>query len=74
MARREGGQEGRSGEENDEGEEDEQRREGKRGRKGRKRGRKSPVDVSEQGSVGFITSMSQHFCGSCNRLRITADG
>ncbi|KAL0961625.1 hypothetical protein UPYG_G00353950 [Umbra pygmaea] len=27
-----------------------------------------------QGKVGFITSMSDHFCGSCNRLRITADG
>ncbi|XP_055755149.1 molybdenum cofactor biosynthesis protein 1 isoform X2 [Salvelinus fontinalis] len=27
-----------------------------------------------QGQVGFITSMSDHFCGSCNRLRITADG
>lgn len=27
-----------------------------------------------QGRVGFITSMSEHFCGSCNRLRITADG
>lgn len=26
------------------------------------------------GQVGFITSMSEHFCGSCNRLRITADG
>ncbi|XP_014474292.1 PREDICTED: molybdenum cofactor biosynthesis protein 1 isoform X1 [Dinoponera quadriceps] len=26
------------------------------------------------GQVGFITSMSQHFCNSCNRLRITADG
>ena len=26
------------------------------------------------GSVGFITSMSDHFCGTCNRLRITADG
>ncbi|CAN9502042.1 unnamed protein product [Ophioblennius macclurei] len=26
------------------------------------------------GQVGFITSMSDHFCGSCNRLRITADG
>ena len=22
------------------------------------------------GSVGFITSMSEHFCGSCNRLRL----
>ncbi|XP_053161377.1 molybdenum cofactor biosynthesis protein 1 isoform X2 [Hemicordylus capensis] len=27
-----------------------------------------------QGQVSFITSMSEHFCGSCNRLRITADG
>lgn len=27
-----------------------------------------------RGSFGFITSMSEHFCGSCNRLRITADG
>jgi len=26
------------------------------------------------GQIGFITSMSQHFCNSCNRLRITADG
>ena len=26
------------------------------------------------GQVGFITSMSDHFCGSCNRLRLTADG
>lgn len=26
------------------------------------------------GRVGFITSMSEHFCGTCNRLRITADG
>ncbi|KAK1793194.1 hypothetical protein P4O66_011595, partial [Electrophorus voltai] len=27
-----------------------------------------------QGQLGFITSMSDNFCGSCNRLRITADG
>lgn len=27
-----------------------------------------------KGRVGFITSMSEHFCDSCNRLRITADG
>jgi cyclic pyranopterin phosphate synthase len=27
-----------------------------------------------QGTIGFITSMSDHFCGGCNRLRITADG
>ncbi|KAG0231971.1 Molybdenum cofactor synthesis protein 1 [Actinomortierella wolfii] len=26
------------------------------------------------GQVGFITSMSDHFCSTCNRLRITADG
>ncbi|KAG6440895.1 molybdenum cofactor biosynthesis protein 1 isoform X2 [Manduca sexta] len=26
------------------------------------------------GSVGFISSMTQHFCSSCNRLRLTADG
>ncbi|XP_016300171.1 molybdenum cofactor biosynthesis protein 1-like isoform X1 [Sinocyclocheilus anshuiensis] len=27
-----------------------------------------------RGQLGFITSMSDNFCGSCNRLRITADG
>ncbi|EGC36910.1 hypothetical protein DICPUDRAFT_31087 [Dictyostelium purpureum] len=27
-----------------------------------------------KGKIGFITSMSEHFCSSCNRLRITADG
>lgn len=27
-----------------------------------------------EGRVGFITSMSEHFCGGCNRLRLTADG
>ncbi len=27
-----------------------------------------------QGSVGFISPMSNHFCGECNRLRLTADG
>ncbi|TDL28082.1 molybdenum cofactor biosynthesis prote [Rickenella mellea] len=27
-----------------------------------------------RGRFGFISSMSDHFCGSCNRLRITADG
>jgi len=26
------------------------------------------------GSVGFISSMSEHFCADCNRLRLTADG
>ena len=26
------------------------------------------------GSIGFISSMSDHFCGSCSRLRIGAEG
>ena len=26
------------------------------------------------GKFGFITSMSDHFCGSCNRLRLLTDG
>ncbi|MDD4169900.1 MAG: GTP 3',8-cyclase MoaA [Desulfotomaculaceae bacterium] len=26
------------------------------------------------GTIGFITSMSEHFCRSCNRLRLTASG
>lgn len=26
------------------------------------------------GGIGFISSMSDHFCSTCNRLRITADG
>jgi molybdenum cofactor biosynthesis enzyme MoaA len=27
-----------------------------------------------KGRLGFISSMSKHFCGGCNRLRVTADG
>jgi GTP 3',8-cyclase len=27
-----------------------------------------------QGTIGFIGSMSDHFCAECNRLRLTADG
>lgn len=27
-----------------------------------------------QGRIGFVTSMTHNFCGTCNRLRITADG
>jgi cyclic pyranopterin phosphate synthase len=27
-----------------------------------------------EGRVGFITSMTHNFCGSCNRLRITSNG
>lgn len=26
------------------------------------------------GQIGFVTSMTNHFCGGCNRLRLTADG
>ncbi|MBP2653635.1 MAG: moaA 3 [Firmicutes bacterium] len=26
------------------------------------------------GTVGFISAMSNHFCGQCNRIRLTADG
>lgn len=26
------------------------------------------------GTVGFISPLGEHFCGSCNRLRLTADG
>jgi len=43
--------------------------------------RDEPNDTSKayrvrgfRGKIGFITSMSEHFCGSCNRLRLTADG
>lgn len=27
-----------------------------------------------RGTVGFITPMSQHFCASCNRVRLSVDG
>lgn len=27
-----------------------------------------------KGTVSFVTSMTNHFCGGCNRLRILADG
>lgn len=27
-----------------------------------------------QGNIGLIRPLSDHFCGSCNRLRLTADG
>ena len=29
---------------------------------------------SSLGKIGFISSMSNHFCSTCNRIRITADG
>jgi cyclic pyranopterin phosphate synthase len=27
-----------------------------------------------RGEIGFISALSHHFCGHCNRLRLTADG
>ncbi len=27
-----------------------------------------------QGTIGFISALSEHFCQSCNRLRLTSDG
>jgi cyclic pyranopterin phosphate synthase len=27
-----------------------------------------------KGAIGFISALGQHFCASCNRLRLTADG
>lgn len=30
--------------------------------------------VGYKGTIAFITTMSQQFCGECNRLRITAEG
>lgn len=27
-----------------------------------------------QGTIGFISAMSEHFCENCNRLRLTAEG
>ena len=29
---------------------------------------------NHKGSVSFVTSMTESFCGTCNRLRLTADG
>jgi len=29
---------------------------------------------NRKGTIGFISSISDHFCSNCNRLRITADG
>ncbi|CAD6191065.1 unnamed protein product [Caenorhabditis auriculariae] len=46
-----------------------------------KRLRDSPNDTTKaykidgyEGQFGFITSMTDHFCNTCNRMRITADG
>ncbi len=29
---------------------------------------------NRKGTIGFISSISDHFCSDCNRLRVTADG
>eukprot|EP00633_Aureoumbra_lagunensis_P003420 CAMPEP_0197299312 /NCGR_PEP_ID=MMETSP0890-20130614/45745_1 /TAXON_ID=44058 ORGANISM="Aureoumbra lagunensis, Strain CCMP1510" /NCGR_SAMPLE_ID=MMETSP0890 /ASSEMBLY_ACC=CAM_ASM_000533 /LENGTH=213 /DNA_ID=CAMNT_0042777553 /DNA_START=453 /DNA_END=1094 /DNA_ORIENTATION=+ len=29
---------------------------------------------AQVGRIGFISSMTQHFCGGCNRVRLTSDG
>lgn len=29
---------------------------------------------SAPGTIGFISALSDHFCGDCNRMRLTADG
>lgn len=48
---------------------------------GLKRLRHDPIDTAKNfqieghhGSVSFITSMTEHFCAGCNRLRLLADG
>jgi len=38
------------------------------------KGRESETGEEFLGRVGFITSMSSHFCSTCNRIRLTADG
>lgn len=30
--------------------------------------------IGHRGTFAFITTMSEYFCGSCNRMRLTADG
>jgi len=30
--------------------------------------------IGHEGTFAFITTMSQHFCTTCNRIRLTADG
>lgn len=35
---------------------------------------KKHIVPGHKGTFAFITTMSEHFCGTCNRLRLTADG
>jgi cyclic pyranopterin phosphate synthase len=41
-------------------------------------GTQGPADLfridGARGVIGFINAISNHFCSSCNRLRLTADG
>lgn len=30
--------------------------------------------IGHKGTFAFITTMTEHFCGDCNRMRLTADG
>jgi len=32
------------------------------------------VEGAEEGTIGFISPVTEHFCHHCNRLRLTADG
>jgi cyclic pyranopterin phosphate synthase len=32
------------------------------------------VDLAFQGELGFISSVSEPFCGSCTRARLSSDG
>ena len=41
---------------------------------GRGPARYLPAADGSDRRVGFITAMSEHFCGDCNRLRVTASG
>jgi molybdenum cofactor biosynthesis enzyme MoaA len=48
---------------------------------GLKRLKDHPTDTAKNfrvdghcGTVSFITSMTEHFCAGCNRLRLLADG
>jgi GTP 3',8-cyclase len=35
---------------------------------------KEYITAGSDAKIGFITTMSDHFCGTCNRIRLTADG
>ena len=45
---------------------------------GNRKGNGGPADLyrleNAKGIIGFINAISNHFCSTCNRLRLTADG